>query len=125
MRKILHYSLSVFYILAGLNHFIMPDFYNGLVPDYLEFPEMINSLAGIAELVLGFSLLIPSLRKPAAWGIVLMLLAFIPSHIYFIEIGSCVDQGLCVPSWIAWVRLLVIHPLLILWAVKVAKIRYD
>ena len=45
-----------------------------------------------------------------------MLIAFIPSHIWFIEIGSCVEGGLCVDEWISWLRLLIIHPVLIYWA---------
>ncbi len=124
MHKLLHYGMAAFYIIAGLNHFVMPDFYYGLIPDYLLFPKMINSVAGICEVVLGAALLVPNLRKPAAWGIVVMLLAFIPAHVYFIEIGSCVGEGLCVPEWVSWVRLLLIHPALILWAIKVARIRY-
>jgi uncharacterized membrane protein len=117
--------MVVFYVLAGLNHFIMPDFYYGLIPEYLLFPKMINGLAGIVEITLGLALTFPSLRKSASWGIILMLIAFIPSHIYFIKIGSCVGQGLCVPPWVAWVRLLVIHPLLIFWAFIVSRMKYN
>jgi uncharacterized membrane protein len=117
--------MAAFYIIAGLNHFAMPDFYYGLIPEYLVFPKVINSLAGLTEVVLGSALMLPKLRKAAAWGVVLMLLAFIPAHSYFIEIGSCIGEGLCVPEWISWLRLLLIHPLLILWAVKVARINYQ
>jgi uncharacterized membrane protein len=60
--------------------------------------------------------LLPSLtRKWAAYGIIAMLIAFIPSHIYFIQINSCAGQ-LCVPTWLGWARLLLIHPLLLFWA---------
>lgn len=124
MRKVLHYGMAAFYILAGINHFVMPEFYYGLIPHYLGFPEILNGLAGLAEIVLGSALFIPKLRKTAAWGVVLMLVAFIPAHVYFIDIGSCVGESLCVPEWISWLRLLVIHPLLILWAIKVARINY-
>lgn len=72
--------------------------------------------------MLGFGLLFPKLRDLAAWGIIVLLLLFIPSHVYFIQIGSCVEDGLCVPSWVAWVRLLIIHPLLVLWAYQVKMV---
>ncbi|MEM9918721.1 MAG: hypothetical protein AAF990_11530, partial [Bacteroidota bacterium] len=55
-------------------------------------------------------------RRWAAFGLIAMLIAFVPSHIHFIQIGSCVEGGLCTPPWVAWLRLLLIHPLLIWWA---------
>ena len=117
MKKVILYLQSFFYIFAGINHFINPEFYYPLIPDYLsELSGFINSFSGTVEVCFGIGLLIPKSRKRAAGGIVLMLLAFIPSHVYFIQIGSCIDGGLCVDPWIGWVRLLVIHPLLIWWA---------
>jgi hypothetical protein len=50
-----------------------------------------------------------------------MLISFIPAHIYFIQIGSCVEGGMCVSEWIGWARLLIIHPLLIWWALSVTS----
>ncbi len=120
-RYIARNLLAAFFALAGLNHFVMPEFYLPLIPDYLPFPNRINVMAGVAEVVLGIGLLIAPLRQWAAWGIVALLVVFVPSHVYFIQIGSCVEGGLCVPPWVAWVRLLVIHPLLIGWAWYVRK----
>lgn len=115
---------SIFYALAGINHFVNPGFYYPLIPDYLlQVSQIINVFAGIAEVVLGILLIFHKTRKPAAMGIFLMLIAFVPSHIYFIQIGSCVDSGLCVPEWVGWMRLILIHPLLMLWAWKAALFR--
>ena len=117
MKKISLFFQSFFYVFAGVNHFINPDFYLPLIPDYLqELAVFINALSGTIEIGFGVMLLVPKSRKRAALGIVLMLVAFIPSHVYFIQIGSCIDNGLCVAEWIGWLRLLVIHPFLILWA---------
>lgn len=108
--------MSVFYIMAGLNHFVSPDFYYPLIPDYLGFPKGINILSGGIELLFGVGLLVAKTRSLAVYGIILMLLAFIPSHVYFIQIGSCINEGLCVPEWVGWIRLILVHPLLIFWA---------
>jgi len=117
MKRISLYLQSFFYIVAGLNHFINPDFYYPLIPDYLQTATLlINVIAGVVEVGFGLMLVFPGLRRWGALGIVLMLFAFIPSHIYFIEIGSCIDDGLCVPRWLGWIRLVLIHPALILWA---------
>ncbi|WP_246205931.1 DoxX family protein [Fulvivirga aurantia] len=99
----------------------MPDFYLGLIPDYLPNPELINSLSGVIEMLLGLLVIPKRTRRLACLGIVIMLVAFIPAHLHFIIIGSCVEEGLCVPPWIAWFRLVVIHPLLIWWAYVVGR----
>jgi uncharacterized membrane protein len=119
--KLLIIAMGAFYILAGANHFINPDFYYPLIPEYLHFPKAINIISGIIEIIFGIGVLIPSFRKIASWGIILMLIAFIPSHIYFIQIGGCIQEGLCVPRWVAWLRLIVIHPILIFWAFMISK----
>jgi len=113
--------MTFFYLIAGFNHFINPDFYLPLIPPFFHSPEKINVLSGIAEIILGIGILFYPSRKIASYGIIMMLIAFIPSHIYFIQINSCIEGGLCVPEWIAWFRLLVIHPALLFWAWKVGS----
>jgi len=117
MKKISLYLQSFFYVFAGSNHFINPDFYFPLIPDYLSGLSFeINVASGLIEILFGIGLLFSKTRKMAALGIILMLIAFIPSHVYFVQIGSCIDGGLCVSPWIGWGRLSIIHPLLIWWA---------
>lgn len=107
--------------MAGLNHFVDPNFYYPLIPPSFSQPEMVNILAGLAEIALGIGFFSPKTRKLSAFGVIALLIAFIPSHVYFIQIGSCIENGLCVPEWVGWVRLLIVHPLLILWAYSIAK----
>ncbi len=120
-KKVVINGMAYFYIAAGLNHFIAPHFYLDLIPPFFSQPELVNLLAGIAELLLGLGIIFYPTRKRSALGVIFLLLAFIPSHVYFIQIGSCIEGGLCVPEWVGWVRLLVIHPVLIIWAYWVAK----
>jgi uncharacterized membrane protein len=121
MTKYLRLFLIAFYLFAGSYHFINPDFYLGLIPDYLPFPEFINYASGIVEIFLGIGVAIPKYRKVSVYGIIILLLLFIPSHVYFIQNGSCIQGGLCVSPLISWSRLLIIHPLLIYWAWIVRK----
>ncbi len=116
MKRKALYLQSVFYLAAGLNHFKNPHWYLGLIPPYIPAPELVNVFAGTVESILGILLLLPKTRLWASYGLVAMLLAFIPSHIYFIQIGACIEGGLCTPEWVGWVRLLLIHPLLLSWA---------
>ena len=109
------YLLAGFFILAGVNHFLQPNFYLPLIPDYLPWPISLNLISGVAEIVLGVGMLINHLQSAAMWGLIILLILFIPSHIYFIRVGSCIEGGLCAPMWMAWLRLVLIHPLLLLW----------
>lgn len=116
MKRILLYLQAAFYVFAGTNHFRNPSIYDGLIPPYLPWHSLVNTVAGIAEMIFGMGLFFPAVRKWAAAGIIAMLLAFVPAHIYFIQMGSCIPGALCVPQWLGWARLVVIHPILILWA---------
>lgn len=121
MIKFLRVLLIAFYFFAGSYHFINPESYYPLIPDYLPYPELINYLSGFIEIMLAICVSIPKTRLLAVNGIILILIAFIPSHIYFITEGGCMSDSLCVPVWVAWVRLIFIHPLLIYWAWSVRK----
>jgi uncharacterized membrane protein len=108
--------LVVFYFSAGLNHFRDPAFYLGLIPPYLPYPDVINILAGIFEI--GFSILLISskTRNWAIYGIIAMLIAFIPSHIYAVTLDKFQFMVYTIPMQFIWARLLVIHPFLMYWA---------
>lgn len=121
MGKASRIIMALFYVAAGLNHFWHPEFYLPLIPDYLPWPKVLNFLSGLGEIVFGLGLFFPQTRKAATWGIICLLIAFIPAHVYFIEIGSCVAHSLCVPPWVSWLRLILIHPLLMAWAYWVGK----
>lgn len=107
-----------FFIFAGINHFILPSFYLPLIPEYLPYPSALNFISGALEILFGIFLCFPKTQKWGALGVMLLMVLFIPSHWYFIQMGSCVPYGLCVPPWLAWTRLLVVHPILIWWGYR-------
>ncbi|MFD0797865.1 hypothetical protein ACFQZJ_10360 [Maribacter chungangensis] len=115
-KKLFRHLFIGFMLFAGINHFLNPDFYYPLIPPYLPFPKTLNVVSGLLEIGLTLLLFIPRWRTMGVYGIIVLFILFIPSHLYFIQIDACVPDGLCTPVWVAWVRLLVVHPLLILWA---------
>ena len=117
MKQVVRYLLIAFYLFAGINHFWHASFYYPIIPPYFQqWAYQLNIIVALAEIGLGCLMLFSATRRLAAFGIILLLVVFIPTHIYFIQIGSCVPNGLCVPAWIGWARLLIIHPILIAWA---------
>lgn len=121
-KKVSLISAIIFFFVGGVNHFISPNFYEPLIPPYFTYISAINLLAGVAEILGALGLAIKKLRMSASYGLILLMIAFIPSHIYFIQIDSCVAEGLCVSEWIAWIRLLIIHPLIIGWLYRLRSL---
>lgn len=122
VKKGMLYLMVVFYLFGGFNHFKDPSFYIPLIPPYLSsWAVELNLISGFAEIILGLLLIPKQTRKWAGWGIVLMLLAFIPSHIYFIERGNFSLGSITMTPLISWIRLLVFQPLFILWALWVTR----
>ncbi len=122
LKKILLILLIVFYLFAGYNHFANPSFYDAIIPPYLSnWSAFINLASGFLEIGLALFLIPVKTRQWASWAIILMLLAFIPAHIYFIQKGNFQLGSFAMTPAIAWIRLLIIHPLLILWAWWIGK----
>jgi uncharacterized membrane protein len=62
-------------------------------------------------------LMFKSTRPYAAKGIILMLIAFVPVHIKMVQDAPFLLGGsITVTPLLAWLRLVVLQPLLILWA---------
>lgn len=118
-KRLSLYVMFAFYLLAGVNHFRNPEGYLKIIPSYMNDAVLINTIAGIAETVFAILLLFKTSRKVACYGIILMLLAFIPSHIYMLQTGFCPEVAgeiRCAPQWLLWGRLIIFQPLLIYWA---------
>jgi uncharacterized membrane protein len=117
LKSTLLYSMLVFYLIAGINHFVNPKSYYGLFPPYLKsYAVELNVIAGVAEVVLAILLIFPSTRTLAGYGIIAMLVAFIPSHVYMISQGNFQMFGFTVTPTISTVRLIVFQPILMYWA---------
>jgi len=114
-KKISYVLIPLFYIGAGINHFWHPAGYYTIIPAYLPNPWLINISAGIAEIILGSAFLFRRTRIFAAYGIIVMLIAFIPAHIVMIQNGFCLSNGYCLPQWAVWIRLFPLQFVLMLW----------
>jgi uncharacterized membrane protein len=122
LKKGMLYGMIAFYIFGGYNHFRDPAFYIPLIPPYLaDWSVELNLLSGVFEIGLALLLIPQQTRKWAGYGIVLMLFAFIPSHIYFIEKGNFSLGSITMTPLISWIRLLIFQPLFILWALWVSR----
>ena len=81
LKIILKYLLCVFFVAAGLNHFINPAFYLKSMPPYLPWHLFLIYLSGFFEVALGVLLLAPAYTRVAAWGLIGLLIAVFPANI--------------------------------------------
>lgn len=109
------------YLCAGANHFRVPATYIRIIPQYTPAPKLMNFAAGFFEILFGLLLIKKNTRPLAAWGIVFLLIAFLPVHIDMVIRAPFYLGGLYVTPFIAWIRLAILQPLLMLWAWWYAK----
>jgi len=94
--------MSLFYIMAGTNHFISPDWYVRIVPPILPFKTAIVYISGILEIILGSLLIFPKTRFIAGWGLIILLVAVYPANIY---VALTNGEAMDITPLIAWGRL--------------------
>ena len=85
MKKIwliLKVVLAIFLIFGGVQHFISPNNYIPFVPSVLPFTLAIIYLFGLFEILFGLALFFKKLETIGAWGILILMLLFLPIHIW-------------------------------------------
>jgi uncharacterized membrane protein len=81
-RRFALLGLSVFWVVAGVNHFLTPDFYVPMMPPYLPAHLELVYLSGVFEILGGVLVLVPRVRAAAGWGLVALLVAIFPANIH-------------------------------------------
>ncbi|NEW80607.1 MAG: DoxX family membrane protein [Gelidibacter sp.] len=113
--SILKIVFALFMIYAGVQHFLKPEFFVPYVPQFLPLKMEIVYVSGVFEVLFGLLLFFKKYTKIATWGIFVLLLLFLPIHIWDVisetpAIGS---------KKAAWIRLPIQFLLLFLiWKIK-------
>jgi uncharacterized membrane protein len=82
IKLILKYVLAIFFICAGINHFVNGAFYLKIMPPFLPWHLPLVYLSGFLEIALGLLFLIPKFTQIAAWGLIALLIAVFPANIH-------------------------------------------
>jgi uncharacterized membrane protein len=116
-KRLSLFLLGLFYMVAGIMHFVKPEIYLKIMPPYLPAPLALVLLSGLAEFAGGLGLFFRKTRIPAAWGIIALLVAVFPANLYMyqhaVETAGAAYPGIAISTlyWRLWGQL----PL-ILWA---------
>lgn len=105
------YLMAVLYFSAGMLHFIYPRVYMRIIPPYLPHRKILVYASGAAEVMLAAGLCFRESRTVAIYGLIVMLLVYLPIHFYMLS-G---DAGMKLPRWVLILRV-PFQFILIYWA---------
>lgn len=81
MRVFSRYLMVVFYVLAGINHFLHPEFYLQIMPQWVPAQLAMVYISGACEILGGMLLLSDKTLRAGAWSIIVLLIAVFPANI--------------------------------------------
>ncbi len=100
------------YTAGGINHFVMRKVYTSIMPAHYSHPAGWVEFTGVAEIAGGLGLLLPATRKPAAWGLIAMLIVYFDVHF---DMLAHADRFAPIPKWALQARI-PLQLVLIAWA---------
>ena len=81
ITKVLIYVYVIFFVGAGLNHFLNPQFYDTIVPSFIPFPRVVHQFTGVLEIIIPL-LLLTKYRKEAALAMIVLLVLLYGANLY-------------------------------------------
>jgi len=81
LTKVLTYVYVFFFVGAGLNHFLNPQFYDAIVPSFIPYPRFVHQFTGILEILIPLFLL-TKYRKEAAIMMIILLVILYGANLY-------------------------------------------
>ncbi len=117
MGKVLLYSLSLFFFIAGAGHFILNLFFMSMLPEWAPFKEAIVYGSGVVEILLALGLLVKKTRRLTGMLAALFLIVVFPVNIYMAFTAENYDVS---PAGL-WLRL-PLQFLFIWWALKARSV---
>ncbi len=73
--------MVIFYLLAGVMHFVKPRVYLWMMPPWLPFHLPLVYISGFVEILAAILLMFPTTRPSGAWLTIALLIAVFPANI--------------------------------------------
>ena len=115
LRGVLAFTLAS----IGVLHFVVPEPFMLLMPDYLPWHRELVLISGLFEILGAIGVLIPTTRAAAGWGLIALMVCVFPANLWQATEGIDLP-GLAIPAWTRWFRL-ALQPVLIYWAYAVSR----
>lgn len=103
-KSVLKWLLAAVMVLAGANHFRVPEAYAAMMPPQLPAPDALVLISGVFEILGGIGLLVPRTQRFAAWGLIALFIAVFPANLHM-AVHHLSPPGTSLPAWVLWARL--------------------
>jgi len=102
------------FILAGALHFVIPKFYEQMMPDWIPLHRESVIVSGVAEIIGGAALLNERTSRFGFWWLTALLVAVFPANVHMATNPDSVPivSERSIPHWQLWARL-PLQPLMI------------
>ena len=81
ITKLLIYVYIAFFVVAGINHFLNPQFYDAIVPNFIPYPRFVHQFTGVLEIIIPL-LFLTRYRKEAAILMIILLVILYGANLY-------------------------------------------
>ncbi len=108
--------LAALFAATGTLHFVRPDIYEAIMPDYLPAHRELVLASGVAELAGAAGVAFSRTRPAAGWWLIAVLVAIFPANVNM----SLHAERYAVPEALLWARL-PLQPALIWWAHRATR----
>ncbi len=102
-RSIALLALALMFVVAGVLHFTMPDFYLSIMPPFLPWHLELVYLSGVLEILGGLGVLVAPIRRLTGYALIALLAA-----VYLANINMAMNAGDFAhlgPAWAFYLRL--------------------
>jgi len=110
-RRVL--PLAMLFLVAGIAHFVMPAWFDRIVPAWVPNARVATLVSGAAEIAGAIGLIIPATRVAAGWGLIALLIAVFPANVNMLQLARATQASAGYLTAL-WIRL-PLQPLLIWW----------
>lgn len=98
LKLVIVFLLAFLMLLGSFNHIYAPETYAAFIPEFIS-ENLANILSTVAEAIVGIALIIPKYRKWGGLGFCLLMIVFLPIHIWDVTkeipaIGSKTAAGI-------------------------------
>jgi len=103
LTRLQPYIVAILFLAAGAAHFIWPEDYERVVPDYLPAHRALVAITGFFEILGGLGALHPATRRLAGWCFIALLLSVFPANIFMAANPTSFSD--IAPAWLLYARL--------------------
>jgi uncharacterized membrane protein len=112
---------TILFLVAGLAHFLKPEWFKRFYPHYLPAADLAILLSGVLEWVLAIGLWFRRIERKVWLAISGLMVIYLPVHLYVITHHELVSQPpLEIPLSLAWGRFL-LQFVFIYWTYRLAR----